>query len=183
MANLIDANEPFIKYNILKKEAINFYETSLCPEKADNVKINDNIVSIYKLKNYLNYFYFYLPSSTKYIKQFELIYLDKNRIILLFPSNLTNGKLPEYVHHENIIKSFYVGKEWLKKLKTPYLSDINRLISNGNIKGFIESCELYFFEQIKIACDEIIRNNEKRFIMIAGPSSSGKTTTSRVLGA
>lgn len=183
MAKIIDEDEPFIKYNILKKEAINFYENSLTPEKAANAKIYDNIITIYKLKDHLNYFYVPMPYSTKYIKLFELKYLNNNRIIILYPSNLTNGKLPEYVHHENIIKSFYEGREWLKKLNTPYVSDLNDLVSNSKIKGFIESCELNFTDQIKKASEEILRNNEKRFVMVAGPSSSGKTTTTRVLGA
>lgn len=183
MAKLIDEDEPFIKYNILKKELIEYYNSSNLNEKADNVKVYDNIVTVYKLKNCLNYFYVNMPRSTKYIKTFELKYLDSNRVILLYPSNLTGGRLPDYVHHENIIKSFYEGASWLKRLNTPYVSDLNRQVSEGNIKGFIESCELHFTDQIKKACDEILRNNDKRFIMIAGPSSSGKTTTTRVLGA
>lgn len=183
MASIIDQDLPFIKYNILKKEAIDFYKLANTPEKADNVQIYDNIVTIYKLKDYINYFYVPMPYSTKYMKQFDIRYLGNNRVVILYPSNFTNGRLPEYVHHENIIKSFYEGQVWLKKLNTPYVSDLNRQISEGNIKGFIESCELNFTDQIKKACDEILRNNEKRFVMIAGPSSSGKTTTTRVLGA
>lgn len=183
MASIIDQNEPFIKYNILKNEAIAFYNKAMTKEKALNVQIYDNIVTIYKLKNYLNYFYVEMPYSTKYIKQFELKYLGDNRIIILYPSNLTNGKVAEYVHHEKIIKTFYDAQKWLRRLNTPYISDVNKLISNGNIRGFIESCELHFTDQIRFSCDTIIRNNEKRFIMIAGPSSSGKTTTTRVLGA
>ncbi len=183
MANLILEDLPFKKYNILKKEAIKFYETSQSFEKATNAKLYDNIITIYKLKTYLNYFYVSMPYSTKYINSFELKYLGNNRIIILYPSNLTNGKLPEYVHHENIIKSFYEGQVWLKKLNTPYSSDLNELISSNKIKGFIESCELNFTDQIKKASEEILRSNERRFVMIAGPSSSGKTTTTRVLGA
>ncbi len=183
MANIINEDVPFVKYNILKKEAIKFYQESLALEKASNVHIYNNIVTIYKLKDYLNYFYVDMPSSTRFINKFELKYLGNNRLIILYPTNLTNGKLPEYVHHENIIKVFYEGVSWLKKLNTPYVSDLNNLISNGEIKGFIESCELQFTDQIKKASDEILRNNERRFIMIAGPSSSGKTTTTRVLGA
>lgn len=183
MANIIDQNELFIKYNILKKEAIKFYEETFTPEKAANAEIYDNIITIYKLKDHLNYFYVNMPYSTKYIKQFDIKYLGDNRIVLLYPSNFTNGRLPEYVHHENIIKSFYEGRSWLKRLNTPYVSDLNNLVSSNKIKGFIESCELEFTDQIKKACNEILRNNAKKFIMIAGPSSSGKTTTTRVLGA
>ena len=183
MASIIDSNEPFIKYNISKKDAIKFYKENGTLEKAANVNIYDNIVTIYKLKQYLNYYYVNMPYSTKYIKQFDIKYLGDNRIVLLYPSNFTNGRLPEYVHHENIIKSFYEGQTWLKRLNTPYISDLNNLVASDKIKGFIESCELKFTDQIKKACDEILRNNEKKFIMIAGPSSSGKTTTTRVLGA
>lgn len=183
MANIIDNNEPFEKYNISKKDAIKFYQENRTPEKAANVNIYDNIVTIYKLRNYLNYYYVNMPYSTKYIKQFDIKYLGDNRIVLLYPSNFTNGRLPEYVHHENIIKAFYEGQTWLKRLNTPYVSDLNNLVANDKIKGFIESCELKFTDQIRKACDEILRNNEKKFIMIAGPSSSGKTTTTRVLGA
>lgn len=183
MANIIDNNFPFIKYNILKKEAYNFYKSIGATEKAINAQIQENIITIYKLKEYLNYFYVKMPYSTGYIKSFELKYLDNNRIIILYPSHLTNGRIPEYVHHENIIQSFYTGQSWLKRLNTPYVSDLNQLVSNSSIKGFIESCELTFTENLKKASDEILRNNNIRFVMIAGPSSSGKTTSTRVLGA
>ncbi len=183
MARIIDNDYPFKKYNILKKEAEAFYNAALTPEKSENLQTADNIVSIYKLKDYINYYYVPMPYSTKYIKLFSIKYLDNNRLVLLYPSYLTEGKLPEYVHHENIIKSFYEGRAWLNKLHTPYVSNLNALVSTYEIKGFIESCELKFNEQIENACNEILRNNEKKFIMIAGPSSSGKTTTTRVLAS
>ena len=183
MANIIDEDYEFKKYNILKKEAVDFYEASTYYEKAVNVKTCDDIVTIYKLKDYINYFYVPMPYSTKYIKKFELKHLGNNRLVVLYPSNLSEGRLPEYVHHENIINAYYEGKSWLKKLNVPYVSELNTLVSNREIKGFIESCELHFTDEIKKACDKIIRNNEKKFIMIAGPSSSGKTTSTRVLGS
>ncbi len=183
MANIIDEDHEFKRYHILKKEAVKFYEELSYYEKAINVKTCDEIITIYKLKDYLNYFYVPMPYSTKYIKQFTLKYLGNNRLIIIYPSNLTEGKLPEYVHHENIINSYYEGKSWLKKLDVPYVSDLNNLVSKRKIKEFIESCELHFTDELKKACDKIIRNNDKKFIMIAGPSSSGKTTSARVLGA
>ena len=183
MASIIDEDLEFKRFNILKKEAIDFYEAAFYYEKAINVKTCDDIVTIYKLKDYLNYFYVPMPYKTSYIKKFELKYLGNNRLVILYPSNLTEGRLPEYVHHENIINAYYDGKSWLKKLNTPYVGDLNNLTCNREVKGFIESCELHFTDEIKKASDKIIRNNDKKFVMIAGPSSSGKTTTTRVLGA
>lgn len=156
MANIIDEDYEFKKYNILKKEAVDFYEASTYYEKAVNVKTCDDIVTIYKLKDYINYFYVPMPYSTKYIKKFELKYLGNNRLVVLYPSNLSEGRLPEYVHHENIINAYYEGKSWLKKLNVPYVSELNTLVSNREIKGFIESCELHFTDEIKKACDKII---------------------------
>ena len=110
MANIIDEDHEFKRYNILKKEAIDFYEATSYYEKAINVKTCDDIVTIYKLKDYLNFYYVPMPYSTKYIKKFELKYLGNNRLVILYPSNLTGGRLPEYVHHENIIDAYYDGK-------------------------------------------------------------------------
>ncbi len=183
MAKIILEDHPFTRYNILKKELENYYEASCYFEKANNIQVYDSIVTIYKLKDYLNYFYVNLPYSTKYVSKFDLKYLGNNRIIFLYPSSLTSGRIPEYVHHENIIHSFYEGQDWLKRMNTPYLANLNNLVSNGEIKGFIESCELHFNDQIKRASKEILRTSERKFIMIAGPSSSGKTTTTRVLGS
>ena len=183
MASIIDEDLEFKRYNILKKEAIDFYEATAYYEKAINAKTCDDILTIYKLKDYLNYYYVAMPYSTGCIKKFELKYLGNNRLVILYPSNLTGGVLPEYVHHENIINAYYEGKSWLKKLNTPYTADLNNLVSERKIKDFIESCELHFTDGIKKVSDKIIRNNDKKFIMIAGPSSSGKTTTTRILGA
>ena len=183
MARIIDDNLEFKRFNILKKEAVDFYIRMNYQEKANNVKTCDDIVTIYKLKDFLNYYYVPMPYKTGNMKLFELKYLGHNRLVILYPSNLTEGKLKEYVHHENIIDAYYKGKEWLKKLNVPYVSELNALVSSRKVKDFIESCELHFTDSLKEACDKIIRNNDKKFIMIAGPSSSGKTTTSRVLGA
>lgn len=183
MARIIDEDNKFIKYNIAKKDLIKYYKENNTLEKASNININDGILTMYKLKDYLNYFYVNMPYSTKYIKEFTIKYLDNNRFIILLPSNITDGKLPEYVHHGNIIKAFYEGATWLKKLSCPYVSNLNDLVTNNAISSFMESCELQFTDQIKRAIDAFTRNNEKKFIMIAGPSSSGKTTTTRVMAS
>ena len=141
MASIIDEDLEFKRYNILKKEAIDFYEATAYYEKAINAKTCDDILTIYKLKDYLNYYYVAMPYSTGCIKKFELKYLGNNRLVILYPSNLTGGVLPEYVHHENIINAYYEGKSWLKKLNTPYTADLNNLVSERKIKDFIESCE------------------------------------------
>lgn len=184
MAKIIDENIIFERYNIEKKDMIDFYTNNNEIEKARNIQnMNDDVVRIYKLKDSLNYFYTEMPYSTKAINKFDIVYLGKNRIIFLFPSARTNGQIPEYVHYGNIISSFLEGKEWLQKMNVPYLADLNQLVSRCKISDLIEANELLFEKKISSVVDEITSNKEKRVILISGPSSSGKTTTMKRLSA
>lgn len=184
MAKIIDEDVTFERYNIEKKDMIDFYTNNNEIEKARNIQnMNDDVVRIYKLKDSLNYFYTEMPYSTKAINKFDIVYLGKNRIIFLFPSARTNGQIPEYVHYGNIINSFLEGKEWLQKMNVPYLADLNQLVSRCKISDLIEANELLFEKKISSVVDEITSNKEKRVILISGPSSSGKTTTMKRLSA
>ena len=184
MYKIIDDDLLFETYNISKKDAIKYYEDKKEYEKAKNIKdSNEAVIRLYKLKGMLNYFYSPMPYSTRAISKFEMVYLGNNRLVFTFPSARTDGKVPEYVHHKNIINSFLDGKNWLEKMEIPYLADLNKLISSSKINDLIESNELLFNMQISRCADEIVRNTEKKVILIAGPSSSGKTTTTKRLAS
>ncbi len=178
MADLIDENAIIEKINVSSKDAIKYYNVTKEFEKASNVQsVSDKMVTLYKLHNRLNYFYSIMPYSTGSIDKYELIYLGNNRIVFLFPSVNSNENVPEYVHYDKIIDSFLEGKKWLDNLNMPYISNLNKTIGNGKIKDFIRSNELIFSLNIAKVVDNIISNRDIKFILIAGPSSSGKTTT------
>ena len=184
MYKIIDDDLLFETYNISKKDAIKYYEERKEYEKAQNIKdSNEDVIRLYKLKGVLNYYYTSMPYSTRAISQFEMIYLGHNRLVFTIPSARSNGKVPEYVHHKNIINSFLDGKYWLEKMEIPYLADLNKLISSSKISELIESNELLFNIQISRCAEEIVKNPQKRIILIAGPSSSGKTTTTKRLAS
>ncbi len=178
MSEIIESNDIIEKLNINPKEAIKYYKKKNEYEKADNIQnINDKVVNLYKLRGKINYFYSLMPHNVGAINKFELVYLGNNRIIFLFPGVRTNGFVPEYVHYDNILKSFLEGKDLLEKLNMPYVTDLNKTVSNGKIKSFIRSCELSFYLNIAKVVKQIEDNKDIKFILIAGPSSSGKTTT------
>ena len=184
MFKIIDDDLLFETYNISKKDAIKYYEDKKEYEKAQNIKdSNDDVIILYKLKGILNYYYTDMPYSTRAISKFEMIYLGNNRLVFTMPSARTGGKVPEYIHHKNIINSFLEGKNWLEKMEIPYLADLNRLISSSNISDIIESNELLFNSEISKCAETIVKNSEKKVILIAGPSSSGKTTTAKRLAS
>lgn len=184
MASIISEDHRFFKYNVLKKEAYDYYMDLKDEIKAKNIQSSDaEITVLYKLKDYINYFYVGLPYSTKAISKFDVVYLGNNRLVFLFPSSRTNGIVPEYVHYPNIINSFLKGKQWLEKMDMSYLANLNDAVANGKIKEFMNANELLFNESIAKVADNIYENPEKKIILIAGPSSSGKTTTTKRLSA
>lgn len=184
MATIIHNDEKIVKYNVNKKDAIHYYAAHSQKEKAKNVhNTNNDIVTFYKLKNYYNYYYTDMPYSTKNINKFDLKFLGNNRIVLVYPSSRTEGFVPEYVHYEGIIKTFLEGQNWLKKMHTTYLSDLNREVSNSEIREFIDSCELIFNESIAKVASTIHDKKDIKMILISGPSSTGKTTTTKRLAS
>jgi len=181
MAQIVVSAERFQKYNILKKDAYNYFVSTGEIEKAKNIQnISNEIVTLYKMRNSINYYYNFMPYDTSVITKYDLVYIGKNRIILVCP-NIRTGELPDYVHYDNIIDNFFVGKKWLRLMNVPYLSDMNDLISHGKIKSFMDANELVFNENILRVANEIVSKREVKIILIAGPSSSGKTTTTKRL--
>ncbi len=184
MARIITENKEFKKINVKKKEAIQFYKQMHQEEKAENIEnISDKIVTLYELNGIYNYFYSDMPYSTGSITMYDIVYLGRNKLIFVIPSNRSNGVLPEYVHYDSIINSFFVGKTWLEKLNMQYVTQINKTVGNGKIKDFMKSCELVFNLNVAKVTEDITNNRNIKFVLIAGPSSSGKTTTCKRLAS
>lgn len=184
MAKLVEEKLRFIKYNVDIKEAYQYYQNKKEFDKANNLQsMISDVVTMYRLKNKLNYFYSILPYDTSVINRFELVFLGRNRIVLVCPNMVSKGTIPEYVHYENIVSNFMETKEWLKKMGVTYLAQMNDLVSKSKIEDFIVSNELLFESDIMKACDKIVSLRDVKIVLIAGPSSSGKTTTMKRLSA
>ena len=174
----------YLKYNIEIKDAYDYFMKKGEIEKAKNLQtLNNPIVTLYRLENELNYFYTLMPYDTSVINLYELVFLGNNRIVLVCP-NVTSGlSIPEYVHYENIVTNFMETKKWLSLMNASYVSLMNELVSSSKIKNFIASNEILFVEDILKACDTITASKDIKIVLIAGPSSSGKTTTMKRLSS
>ena len=182
MASYVEKNMPFQTYNMDVKEAHKYYKKVREDEKAAIIdSLSTKVVSMYRLGERLNFFYNIMPYSTGSLKQFELVFLGKNRIVLVSPNVASNGKVPEYVHYENIVENFMNSKKWLRRMGVPYLSTLNYLVSHSKIKEFMDSNELLYERDLMRAAEHIISMRDVRMVLIAGPSSSGKTTTMKRL--
>lgn len=184
MAQYVGEKLRFTKYNLELKDAYQYFMKNQQFEKAYNLQTFSNeIVTMYRLKNFLNYFYTIMPYDTSVINRFELVFLGRNRIVLVCPNVVSGESIPEYVHYENIVSNFMETKSWLKKMNAPYVSSMNELVSSSKITDFIESNEICFVEDILRARDKILSLRDVKLVLIAGPSSSGKTTTMKRLGS
>lgn len=182
MAEIVSEHMRFQRYNIDVKDAVKYYHQTKEDEKALNVQcLSSDIVTMYRLGNQLNYFYNYMPYDTSVLDLFELVFLGRNRIVLVCPNVTSGDKIPEYVHYENIVDNFLTSKKWLRMMRVPYVSQMNDLVSTASIQEFIESNEICYTEDLAKARDQILSMRDVRLVLIAGPSSSGKTTTMKRL--
>ena len=180
MQSFIDKDLEFTKINVDAKEAMTYYKKINQNEKAINIhNVSNQIVVFYKLNNFLNYYYVDMPFSTKCLDKFDILFVNNNEIVLMFPEDTKdiNKQLENYM---NVIESFKSRDEWLDKLNIPYISDINKVISEGNILEIVRTCETNFNNRIFEIARSVIYRGAK-YLMLAGPSSSGKTTTAKKL--
>ena len=179
MKEIINEDKQFVKLVVDVKEAYNYYEKVGYREKALNIhNISNQIINLYRLDNYFNYFFVDMPDSTGVLNKFDLVFINNNEFALMFPNPESNNNIPAYVHYSKVIDCFKKGKDWLNKIGIPYVTDINRTIEQGEVIDLIRTCETNLDNEIHDVAKEAIANNIK-YLLIAGPSSSGKTTTAK----
>ena len=178
MNELIAKDEKIYKLNVEAKEAIRYFEKIKAEEKAKNIhNISNNIVILYKLKNYINYFYGEMPYSTGFLNDFELVFINNNELVLTLPTNHTFN-LVEYKNYQKITECFKDSMEILKTYQLPYICDINKRVSLGYSRELIRLFETNFDNSLYEVAKDVVSKNIK-YLLIAGPSSSGKTTTAK----
>ena len=181
MTKIINDDLRILKMNVLSKEMVEFYKKEKKIPNCYNVlNIDDALVTLYKLENYFDYFYVEMPYSTGCLSRFDLVALNDSEVVLLFPTPRTKNEVPSYVHYEKVIECFKNEKKWLKSLDIPYVYQVNKVVASGKIKDLIRLSEINYDNKIHEVATKILERNSK-FVMIAGPSSSGKTTTCKKL--
>ena len=183
MRSLVTANMPIQKMTIDRIEAIDYFEKIGDNVKAGVMKYNTNTyITLYKLGNYYNYFYGLMPTSTSRLREFDLTYINDNGFILQFPTIYSDDKIPSYHPHPGVFGVFKEHHDWGKIINIQDSVALNEVVSSGKIGDLIKIDETLQSNRLLTVAREI--NNHKddiKIVLIAGPSSSGKTTTSRKL--
>ena len=181
MQSIIAADMPITKVTIDRIEAIKYFEGINDDAKAGVMTYNtNNYITLYRLGNSYNYFYTLMAPSTDRLKDFDLTYIKDNGFILRFPTVYVNDKIKEYEHHPNMFKVFKEYRDWAKIMNIENSVDLNRIVSTGKINDLIKIDEtLQSNRLLNLAKDINAKKNQIKIVLIAGPSSSGKTTSSR----
>lgn len=182
MEELVSRDLRFEKITTSRKEAIKYFNEVKEKEKSSMYKqMTGDALTLYNLLNYYNYFYTKMPYSTGIIKSFDLTLTKDKGVMLEYPSTY-DMKIPPYTHMDQVLNVFKEYGKWADTLGVKYVSDVNNVVIEGKIKEFIELNEIKQNNDLLKIASEIEKNlNDIKLVLIAGPSSSGKTTTSKKL--
>lgn len=137
-------------------------------------------VSLYTFDDIEDYFYGYMVPSTGYLKLFGLA-AENDGIVLIVPKKENPTRLPDVTLPKQLFDVFTEYTNWIKILGVEDVGRLNEVVKKGRIHEFILISEALHEKKIAQIADMILQQ-KKRIILIAGPSSSGKTTFARRLG-
>lgn len=182
MKELIEKDIPIKKIGVSKEEAIKIFQQYEMEDKVRLLKyVDTDIVKIYELDGRYDYFYGSMAYSTGVLKVFDLIYYEPG-FLLRYPIEADPFNIPKFVEHKKLRKIFYETEQWGNILDVGDVGALNDKVQSGEMIEIIRVAEALHEKKIAYIADMIHEREDTKIVLIAGPSSSGKTTFARRLG-
>lgn len=177
MREIIEADEPILRRPVPRDEVIRLFSQSGQTDTAGLLKYHKSLmVDIHTCNWFVDYSYGPMVPSTGYLKIFKLQYYLPG-FILEFPSKENPSLIPEYVERGKLANIFYETGNWHRILNVGHVASLNDIIALKQSGDLIRVAEAFHEKKIGQIADQISANIDRiRIILIAGPSSSGKTT-------
>ena len=181
MTEIIKAAMPFEKHVISTNEAMEFFHKHRMYDKERLFKFRrSSRVNVYRLNKFEDYFYGYMVPDTSYVKYFDLVPCHAG-FLLLLPVKTD----PKHVEHpairEKLFSILHSSYRWSDSLEVPNVGALNKMIVDGRGQDLILMQEALQEKNIGQVAEKAVKDPDRRIVMIAGPSSSGKTTFSHRL--
>ncbi|KIL07913.1 UNVERIFIED_ORG: nucleoside kinase [Clostridium botulinum] len=176
MKEIIIKNVLINSIRISKDEAINIFDQYGMEDKVlllENSNLNE--VKLYELEGRYDYFYGQMAYSTGIIKAFDLIYYESG-FILRSPEKENLNELPQYKEERKLRNIFLETEKWLSILDIGEVGTLNEKLSSNEAQSLILTSEALHEKKIANIADQIVNKKDVKIVLIAGPSSSGKTT-------
>jgi len=170
------------KVEMSKEEAEKFYDkekTIRGKLQLDNRQKDE--VSLYFCDEYYNYFYGVMPISTSYVQHFEIVSYHEG-LLLRYPSKTNPHVLAPTVTNQKLFSTLEEYKDIHRVLDINTVYKLNRQIVQGNSAELVLLAEALHEKKISDIADNIVNRKGVKVVLIAGPSSSGKTTFAKRLG-
>lgn len=178
MQELVEEDLPFELLHLSVKELREKYRAQGLQDKLRLLADydDDEVLPVYRCGGYYDWLTAVLVARTSVLKYFKLRYYLPG-FILEYPRRANPKLIPPYVEQGKLFNVFFQAEQWQNNLKIPDVAALNKTIAEGKFPDLVRVCEAHHEKQIAQIADLITRERERlRIILIAGPSSSGKTT-------
>jgi len=177
MQEIINADEPIEKMEVSREEALDIFTEYGQMDKVKMLKfLSSDKKTVYKLGEMYDFFYGYLVPSTGYLKKFAL-HFHLPGVIIRYPLINDPDTIPDFEPQPKLAKIFYEAERWAEIMEVNTIADLNEAIANGTVSKLIKVSEALHEKKVANIADEIKDHKDRgNVILIAGPSSSGKTT-------
>ena len=183
MKEMVNNDLIFTKISVDRMDAIKYFKKRKQEDKVKLLKyISNSLINLYRLDDVYDYFFCPLAHSTKDLNEFKLTYLSNNGFVLSYPNIYNPETTLNYTHRKMVFDEFLDYTNWGKIIGISSAAELNEYVSTGKYDDIIRLSEAHYESQLASIADQIYNNKNKiKLVLIAGPSSSGKTTTSKKL--
>lgn len=181
MQELVEQKIPIKKKTIPVEDAIERFEMHGMKDKARLFRFRrSSSVNVYRLDGFEDYYYGYMLPNTGYLRYFDLVKFDEG-FVLELPNVNTPEEILPFHPQKKLFMTMKDSTTWSEVLDIATVGALNEQISHGNIGDIILAQEAIMEKELGTIAEQIAAQPNKKLIMIAGPSSSGKTTFSHRL--
>ncbi len=178
MRDMVEEKTPIHKSTIKIEDAVKLFDKQNMTDKIKLCKYRgSSFINVYELDQYYDYYYGHMLPNAGYIKYFEVLPYAAG-FMLNLPSKTAPNELQPFVPREKLFDTLRDATDWGEKLGIDTVGDLNDCICTGGLNEMILVQEALQERRIAEIAQGIVERKGVKFIMIAGPSSSGKTSFS-----
>lgn len=171
---------PLRRHRIKTTEAIEYYKNNGQEDKARLLSYRTKpTFDVYTHGDYSDYFYGEIAPSTGYLRSYDILDAEGG-FIFVFPQKKSPDRVSQYRELPNLFAVCNEGKEWGELMECETVADLNEMVENGKIRELVRINEALHERSFSDIADKICDRGVKA-VMLAGPSSSGKTTSANRL--
>lgn len=181
MQEIIDADLPVVRHEMRTEEAMEKFRLLGMESKVKLLQFTGRLyTTVYEIDGYYDYFYGALMPTTSMAKLFDIINFYDG-LLLRVPSKDNDGTLEPYVLQKKIGETFREHHQWNKILGITTIGDFNIAVERGFSTDLINVSEALQEKKISKIAEQIVGRKDVKIVLLAGPSSSGKTSTCKRL--